>query len=194
MLALAVLTRETVILLAAALFLHSGWRALRRQSAWTESVRLAIPLAAYAAWQLWLFARWGILAAAAASGSLLGFPLHAAGILLIEASRTALGLHPFLLVEVLFLGAMVLLAAIGFIQSAVDPGVKLAWLIYLALAVFLSRAVWVEDWAFMRGSEELIVLGLIIVIGVGERRLLPIVFAPTLAIWLALAARTMIAQ
>jgi len=194
MLALAVLTRETVILLAAALFLHSGWRALRRQSSWTESVRLAIPLAAYAAWQLWIFARWGIFPAAAASGSVLGFPLDAAGILLIEALHSALGLHPFLLVELLFLGAMVLLAAIVFIRSAVDPGVKLAWLLYLALAAFLSRAVWVEDWAFMRGCEELIVLGFMIVIGVRARRLMPIVIAPTLAIWLALAARTMIAQ
>ena len=46
----------------------------------------------------------------------------------------------------------------------------------------------------MRGSEELIVLGLIIVIGARERRLLPIVIAPTLAIWLALAARTMTVQ
>ncbi len=193
MLALAVLARETVVLLAAALFLHSGWRVLRRQSAWTESVRLAIPLMAYAAWQLWIFARWGKLAAAATSGNVLGFPFQGVGISLIQAVHSAHGLHSFVLIEFLFLGAMILLAAIALVQSAVDPGVKLAWLIYLALAASLSSAVWV-DWSLMRGCEELIVLGLIIVIGARERRLLPITFAPTLAIWLALAAYTMILQ
>ena len=193
-LALAVLTRETVILLAAALFVHSTWRALRRQSAWTESVRLAIPLATYAVWQLWIVARWGTFGSAAGSGTLDGFALKSAGILLIQAVQSALGFHPFLLVELLFLGAMTLLAAIVSIRSTVDSGVKLAWLMYLALVVFLSRLVWVEDWAFMRASAELMVLGFIIVIGARERRLLPIVFAPTIAIWLALAARTMIVQ
>ena len=193
-LALAVLTRETVILLAAALFVHSTWHALRRQSAWTESVLLAIPLATYAVWQLWIFARWGTFGFAAGSGSLDHFPLKSAGILLIQAVQSALGFHPFLLVELLFLGAMTLLAAIVSIRSTVDSGVKLAWLMYLALVVFLSRLVWVEDWAFMRASAELMVLGFIIVIGARERRLLPIVFAPTIAIWLALAARAMIVQ
>jgi hypothetical protein len=193
-LALAVLTRETVILLAAALFVHSTWHALRRQSAWTESVLLAIPLATYAVWQLWIVARWGTFGSAAGSGTLDGFALKSAGILLIQAVQSALGFHPFLLVELLFLGAMTLLAAIVSIRSTVDSGVKLAWLMYLALVVFLSRLVWVEDWAFMRASAELMVLGFIIVIGARERRLLPIVFAPTIAIWLALAARTMIVQ
>jgi hypothetical protein len=192
-LALAVLTRETVILLAAALFVHSAWRALRRQSAWTESVLLMIPLATCAAWQLWIFARWGTFGPAAGSGNLHGVPL-AAVILLIQAAHAALGFHPFLLIELLFLGAMILLAASVSIRSTVSPGVKLAWLLYLALAAFLSGGVWVEDWAFMRGCGELMVLGFIIVLGARERRLLPIVLAPTLALWLALAARTIIAQ
>jgi len=113
---------------------------------------------------------------------------------LIQAVHAALGFHPFLLIELLFLGAMILLAAIVSIRSTVSPGVKLAWLLYLALAAFLSGGVWVEDWAFMRGCGELMVLGFIIVLGARQRRLLPIVLAPTLAIWLALAARTIIAQ
>ena len=193
-LALAVLTRETVILLAAALFVHATWRALWRQTAWTESVLLVIPLATYTVWQLWIFARWGTFGPAAGSRNLDGVPLKSAGILLIQAVQSALAFHPFLVVELLFLGAMTSVAAIVSIRSTVDPGVKLAWLMYVALAAFLSGAVWVEDWAFMRGCAELMVLGFIIVIGARERRLLPIMFVPTLAIWLALAARTMIVQ
>jgi hypothetical protein len=193
MLALAVLTRETVILLAGALFVHSSWRALRKQSAWAESVLLMIPLATYAAWQLWIFARWGTFGPAAGSGNLQRVPLSAV-ILLVQAVHSALGYQPLQLIELLFLGGMVVLAASVFIQSTVNPGVKLAWLFYLALVAFLSSAVWVEDWAFMRGCAELMVLGFIIVMGARERRLLPIVLAPTLALWGVLAARTIIVQ
>ncbi len=194
MLSLAVLTRETVVLLAGALLVHSTWRSLRRQSAWTESVLLAMPLAAFVAWQLWIFARWGTFGPAEGSRNLAGLPFRSAGILFIRSVHFALGFHPFQLVELLFLGAMILLVTMVFIRSTVDPGVKLAWLIYLALAAFLSGAIWVEDWAFLRGCEELMVLGFIIVMGARERRLLPIIFAPTMAIWLALAARTIINQ
>jgi hypothetical protein len=52
MLALAILTRETAVLLAGALFVYSSRRALRGQSAWTESLLLLIPLATFVACQI----------------------------------------------------------------------------------------------------------------------------------------------
>jgi hypothetical protein len=195
MLSLAVLTRETVILLAGALFVHSVWRSLRRQSAWTESMPLAIPLAAFAAWQLWILTKWGTFGPAAKGSTVLaGLPLVSVGRLFVQSVYSALSLHPFQLLELLFLGAMILLVVIVLVRSKVEPGVKLAWCLYLALAAFLSGAIWLEDWAFMRGCEELMVLGFVIVLGARERRLLPIVLAPTMAIWLALAARTIFNQ
>jgi hypothetical protein len=56
-LALAILTRETLVVLAAALFIHSAWRAIRKQSPWTESIAMLIPLETYFFLQLWTFRR-----------------------------------------------------------------------------------------------------------------------------------------
>jgi hypothetical protein len=161
-----------------------------------------IPLLTYAAWQLWIFARWGTLGAAAGSANLNALPLKSIALLLIHGAQSALTLDSFrrtaegliICVELVFLGAMVGFAAITLIRSAVSPGVKLAWFLYLLLAAFLSRAVWAEDWAFMRGCAELIILGFAIVIGSRERRLLPTMLAPTFVLWLALAVRSVIAQ
>jgi hypothetical protein len=61
-LALALLTRETVVLLAGGLLADSLWRAIRGRSKWGETVSWTIPLAIFAGWQLWLFARWGKVA------------------------------------------------------------------------------------------------------------------------------------
>src|SRR5208283_5398009 len=175
-----------VVVLAAALLVHSVWRAWRRQSAWSESVLLLIPIMTYAAWQIWLLARWGTLGSAGGKANLVGIPLQSVSLLLARAVQstiahnnfrsTALGL--MICTELAFLGAMVLVAAIASRRSAVSPGVKLAWLFYLVLAAFLSSAVWVEDWAFMRGCAEALVLGFIIVIGARERGLSRIVLAP----------------
>ncbi len=202
LLGLAVLTRETIVLLAAALLVHSIRRRLRRQSAWTETLWLMIPLLTYAAWQLWIFARWGTLGAAAGSANLNVFPLKSIALLLIQGVQSALTLDSFrrsaaglmVCVELVFLGAMVGLAAITLIPSAVSPGVKIAWFLYLLLGAFLSRAVWAEDWAFMRGCAELIILGFIIMIGARKRPRLLNMLAPTFGIWLALAIRSVIAQ
>jgi hypothetical protein len=202
LLGLAVLTRETIVLVAAALLVHSIWRGLRRQSEWTETLWLMIPLLTYAAWQLWIFARWGTLGVAAGSANLNAFPLKSFALLFIHGAQSALTLDSFgrtaeglmVCAELVFLGAMVGLAAITSARSEVGPGVKLAWLLYLLLAAFLSRSVWSDDWAFTRGCAELIILGFAIVLGSGERRRLPTMLAPTFVLWLALAVRSVVAQ
>ena len=201
MLALAVLARETMVILAGALFIYSAWRALRKQSGWSKTIAPMIPLATYAGWQLWTFYRWGEFGFVAGRANLSGLPLSAVTWLVLRAAHFVRGLslfqflrQLFFLGELLFLAEMVLLAAIVSVRSAVDPGVKLAWLIYLALAASLSRWVWVDDWAFMRGCGELLVLGFLILMGARVRRLSRIGLASTVAIWLALAVRTVLIE
>lgn len=200
MLALAVLARETMVLLAGALFFHSVWHSLQKQSPWSKSIPFAIPLATYVSWQLCIRVRWGQSGFAVGRGnldpsfsSLLSF--------VVQATHFAPGLPTaellqrfFLVGELLFLGGMVILAAIVSLRSAVDPGVKFAWLMYMVLAMSLSNLVWVEDWAFMRGCGELLALGILILMGARDRRFLSISLVSTILIWLMLAERTMNAQ
>lgn len=192
-LAMAVLARETVVLFAAVLFAHSIWRAMGGRSSWRNSGWLMMPLATYGAWQLWIFETWGTFASSA-GGDLLAVPFGAPAVLFIQAVKSAFGFHPFQLLELLLLGAMIFLAAGVLVRSAVDSGIKFAWLIYLLMAASLSASVWVEDWAFFRGCEELMVLSFIILMGARDRRLVAIAFVPTILIWLALAVRTVVAQ
>ncbi|MBI3800783.1 MAG: hypothetical protein HY268_27865 [Deltaproteobacteria bacterium] len=200
MLALAVLARETVVLLAGALFFHSVWQSLQKQSPWSKSILFAIPVAAYVSWQLCLRIWWGEFGFVVGRGNL-DRSFSALLSFVVQATHFAPGLATaellqcFLLVgELLFLGGMVILAAIVAIRSAVDPGVKFAWLMYMVLAMALSKLVWVEDWAFMRGCGELLALGILILMGARDRRFLSISLVSTMLIWLVLAERTLNAQ
>ena len=64
----------------------------------------------------------------------------------------------------------------------------IAWLLYGALALALSRAIWVEDWTFMRAVTEFCVVGALILVGSRSRVRLP-AFACTLLFWLFLFLR-----
>jgi hypothetical protein len=64
----------------------------------------------------------------------------------------------------------------------------ITWFLYGALALLLSRAIWVEDWTFMRAVTEFCVVGAVILVGSGSRVRLP-VFACSLAFWLFLFLR-----
>jgi hypothetical protein len=198
-LALAVLARETMVVLAAALFIQSGWRAIRKQSRWGGSIVLLIPIATYVLVQLWMFLRWKDNGVVGGRGNLDYFPLLSLVSLIAHAARiwdassvSSFLYHLFLLAELGFLGGMILLAALAFSRTAIASELKFAWLTYLVLAAFFSNAIWVEDWAFMRACEEPLVLGLLIVMGAHERRWLQIAAASTCAIWIPLALRVVL--
>src|ERR1700688_79598 len=149
-LALCVLARETIVLLAGAMLVAWAWRMFFKKARWSEGACLIIPLAAFAAWQLWITATWGysdVLAGRAANlgplmrdvsafvaGLLRGFP----------NPDKVLGLYEFTL-----LAGTTLLAATAIPRSPINGGVKLAWAVYFVLACKLSEATWIEDWAFM---------------------------------------------
>jgi len=198
-LTLAILARETMVLVAGAFFIHAAWHSRRKQSRWTDSIALLIPIATYVMVQLWMFSRWKEFAVITGQGnldrvplwSLVSFVMHTVRIW--EApSLPSLLYHLLVITELAYLGATILLAAFALMRSEVASEIKLAWLTYLVLAAFFSNFIWVEDWAFMRACQELLVLSLIVLIGARERRRLQIALASTIALWLPLALRAML--
>ena len=184
-LALAVLARETFALLAGALLVAWAWRMFRRQARWTEGACLMIPLVAFSAWQLWLFATWGNFGAIGHTFNL-GPPMK--GLVSFAARQTA-GLptpaRVFLLYQLILLAGTVFLAATALSGSAVDVGVKLAWAGY---AIMVSRIT--DEWvlsthvmALMRAASELIVLSFLILLGSRNSKLLLVVFVLKIVIW-----------
>jgi hypothetical protein len=152
-LSLAVLTRETAILLPVGFLLAYIWsREIPKRV-------FVVPILVYCVWQLILFFNWG------------QFPLLAGG------SNIATPLTGFLnlvltidnlryKIELFFLVSFAILVILSIKRSEVHLGVKLAWGLYLALAIFLSKYVWVEDWAFLRALSEFYTLGIFIMLGV----------------------------
>lgn len=198
-LALAVLTRETMVVLAGALFIHSAWRAIRKRAPWTDSVALLIPVATYVLVQVWMFIRWNDNGILGGRGNLDHYPLMSLVSLIAHAawfwdvrSFASLLYHLSLLAELGFIGEIILLAALVCRRSGIASEIKFAWLMYLVLAAFFSNAIWVEDWAFMRACGEPLALGLLILMGARERRWLQIAVASTIAIWIPLALRVVL--
>jgi hypothetical protein len=197
-LALLVLTRESTMLLASVIFLWSLWHALRKQSSWSDGIGLAIPLATYAAWQCRIRMAWGEWGFQTGHHNFLNVPFAALGPFVLKVFRVWIGTSTFQVLnhllqagELLLLLGIIFIAALVYKRSSIDPEVKVAWLAYLVLVTFYSKLIWSEDWAFMRGCAELMVLSLVVLLGSRSRRLLRLTSISTIAIWLCLAYRTM---
>jgi hypothetical protein len=183
-LGLAVLARETNVVLAGAMLVAWAWRMFFKRARWSEGAWFIIPLATFAAWQLWIAATWGYAGVLSGRGNDLGSLMKAvsafvAGLLRgFPTTDKVLGLA-----EIVLLGGTTLLTATAIPRAPIDGGVKLAWAAYFALACTLSGAVWVEDWAFMRATTELMALGFLILLSCRESRLFGALFVLEFVIW-----------
>lgn len=189
-LALAVLSKETTLLAAAAVGLvavieTARTRQLRPLARWLPAL---IPPAAYLLWQAWLANTWRMASVTGHTFSNnIGLPF--AGVLgLARALWPPLPGH----VERVWLAELALLALfIGVCllvlrRSRAAPFLKIAWLLHLALALSLTRTVWVEDWAYLRVLPEVYLFGAMILLAADTSlRKVFLVLAP--AAWAALA-------
>jgi hypothetical protein len=186
-LALAILARETMLLLAAAMLLSSVWKVAHRQARRSESAWLLLPLVAFAAWQFRMFATWAGFGALAGAVNL-GFPMRGLSALVYPFLQRS-ALVNIQVYELMLLAATTLLAASALSRSAVGAGVKLAWAGYAILACLYSQNIWIEDWAFLRATVELMVLSLLILLGSRESMLFRLVFVTEFVIWGILAVQ-----
>lgn len=186
-LALAVLARETILLLVLVLLAASAVATLRNRAFRFETTSLLIPLAAFAAWQLWTFHVWGAFGVVKAPST---FGAFFGGIRQFALSLVAqqLSLHRWLWVsELMLLVGAVVVTALTIGDSKADQAIKIAWASYVVLLCFLSGAVWVEDLAFMRAAIEMMALSFLILMSARGRFLLGLLAAGNFAIWVAVA-------
>jgi hypothetical protein len=174
-----------MLLLAAAMLLSSVWKVAHQQARRTESAWLLLPLVAFAAWQFRMFATWAGFGALAGAVNF-GFPMRGLGALVYPFLQRS-ALVNIQVYELLLLAATTLLAASALSGSAVSTGVKLAWAGYAILACLYSQNIWIEDWAFLRATVELMVLSFLILLGSRESMLFHPVFMAEFVIWGILA-------
>jgi hypothetical protein len=168
LLALAVLTRETTLLLAvAALLIWLAGLALpslraRMRIPWYYPV---IPLAIFALWQGVLYLIWHRIPIVAGGNDELGVPLGGFATLLGRVAQLGSPENKATYLELIFLLIVGAAVVVAFRASHTPPFIKVAWLLALTLASVLTTAIWVEDWAFFRALTEYYVAGSAVLLG-----------------------------
>jgi len=164
LLILAVLTKETALIMSFGLLLESLFIRHRRkfQELWFPII---MPIVAYFLWQTWLKSIWDN---ASVTGTITGINF---GLPLVGLSHFIHSLLPppghlqqVWLLELFCMALFILAVTYVFLQSAARQFIKASWLLFVALMFLLTQAVWVEDWAFLRVFSETYLFGMLILL------------------------------
>lgn len=152
-LCLAVLCRETAVLLPAALVAAALWKGRRD---WLLAG--VLPLCVLALWQAVVWGLWGQPSWQAGGGNL-GLPFVGLGQGLMRSlpqlGLLSQGLYVAQLGCLVVYGGAGAAGIRGWNAREAAPYLPIAWTCAFALMLLLSHAVWVEGWAFMRAAGEL---------------------------------------
>ena len=186
-LSLAALARETTLILAAAFvifWLFDQLRGKRHQIA--QALTFILPFAVFVSWQIVLRLRWQHFGVATAP-VLLTTPF--ASLTRYIASISPLSFPPqrLGLLELCFLAFFIVCVAACFRSTPTVSPVRLAWLVYIMLPIFLAWSVWWEHWSFMRVFTEAYIIGLWIVLQRKPSLAGSLIVAGT-GLWLCLSA------
>jgi hypothetical protein len=164
LLVLAVFTKETALIVPAGLLVTIPF-APPQQNFRRVWFPIIVPVVGYLFWQLWLMSTWqGTSITNVTLSANLGIPflglLHFLNTILPATGH----LHRVWLVELLLVVLFLFAVARVFSQSSARLFIKVSWILSVALAVSLTQAVWVEDWAFLRVLSETFLFGMIILL------------------------------
>ena len=148
-LACAALTRETA-LIAAVVFVVLGirYRDFRFVAGLTS-------VGAFAIWKCVVFAMWHLPFNLGAA-NVIGPPFVGIMTFFRAANRVEV-------IELLVLGMFMLIVFGAIRRAKADTVVKMSLIAYACFAVFLTREIWIEDWAFLRALSEFGALGGVII-------------------------------
>ncbi|MEO6418329.1 MAG: hypothetical protein ABIP39_02915, partial [Polyangiaceae bacterium] len=166
---LAALTRETALVVPAALFLFQAIYFVRGPRPKVGVlVACAWPLAAFLGWQLLLMRVWGVAPALANRGTLLP-PFVGLVRFGIDAVQH---LYVLDLIQISLLLTTMVTTGLALLRADVPPWEKLAWSLYAALAMCLSdQEHWNDQASYLRVTTELFLVSWPILIA--SKRTLP---------------------
>jgi hypothetical protein len=163
----AALTKETSIIFMLA-YLPVSLSRLRRDKE-TDVISNGMYLAAFVIflfWQFLLYQEWRSLPILSGSNNI-GIPIL--GIL--EFLQNQLTFHSYLnivwLIEFALLSTFTI-ATLVKTRNEISIELRVVFFLYLCLTLMLSSHVWVDDWAFLRATSELYVVGIVILIRVSK--------------------------
>jgi hypothetical protein len=179
LLTLAVLTRETALLVPFGIGIAWLVDWVRGRRAFKPPFPAVLPLAAYVAWQAIILLRWGH--AAVDEGARTGLTLPFVGLL-----HTLSAISPRIALELAILAAFTIAVLFALRSSRVGVLERVGWFASAVLASMLSAESWAGDVGFLRPMTEFYILGSGILLGSRSRAVVP-VFALIALMWLVVA-------
>lgn len=190
-LSFAVLTKETALLVVIAALLVYVFRWLKGKDEGTlRWYYFAVPMTIFLLWQLALFYNWRAFPIYASGNSNLGIPFAGfiSSLFEMAALQTFFQLRTF--IELVFIIGFTFGILYNLRSTAVSSLELISWLLYGALAVSLSRKIWIEDWTFLRAVAQFCAIGTLIVIA-GKAKVKAFIFGCSGLFWLCLFIRLM---
>jgi hypothetical protein len=153
-LTLAVITRETTMVLVAAIAIEWLLRRARPLFVW------AVPAATFVTWQVILRLQWGT------------WPMHSSPVIpfsefaqhIAKALPRVTHVQRLDLAECAFLAVIAIITAIVMWSTSAPLSWRLAWVAHLGLASTLPHANWIEDWAYLRVLADLFVISAAVIV------------------------------
>ncbi|HKO62192.1 MAG TPA: hypothetical protein VJV03_13600 [Pyrinomonadaceae bacterium] len=186
LLVLAVLTKETALLVAMAAAIVYLFEWLKGSA--TEKIKwhyFVAPFIVFALWQVTLFFNWGEFPIRASGNANFGVPLYGPVNFFLDIASLDNFAEWKAFIETIFLAVFCFAVIYSLRPSIASKHEKVCWLLFTLLAVSLTRAVWSEDWTFLRASSHAYTLGAIVLIA-SDSKIKKVIFGLALVIWLYL--------
>lgn len=178
---LAILSRETTLLLAGAFFLETVRRRIQGGKM-ASCIYAAIPLAVWVAWNGFQRWRWGALPAQDHIQTL-DWPFKGLVDFVTNYWPFDNPNHVWWALQILIALAFIAVSGRAAFRAETPFPIRAAWSLYALLAAIFAFGVWLEDWGFIRVLCEAYLVGAIALFAAPNTRLL-LAFAP----WMLLAA------
>lgn len=191
LLTLAVLTKETAVLIAVAgvpVYVAEVWKRQRKVS--LPRYYIVLPVAVFALWQLILSHVWGEFPLRASGNANLGIPFVGLARAIMDASVFQRPFQQRKFVELIFVLGFGLAVLSHLRPTKATPHEVSSWLLVTVLVISLSNSVWIEDWTFMRVLSLFYVLGVVIIIA-GKRKVRYLVLGCSALLWCLLFLKLM---
>ena len=189
LLTLAVLTRETSLLIAVAAgliwlyYLRSNPSSIRERIPWFY---FTLPVCVFVLWQVILWRTWGQFPVLTGTSSSGGPPSKGLFDAWNQVAANGGAQKWKWILEVILLFSIWGYALVSIKRSSASLLVKLAFVAYCLGCLVLTGAVWIEDWAFLRIATEASVFALIVLACSRFRLAIPMTAAMAAA-WISLA-------
>lgn len=196
-LCLAVLTKETSLLVPIGLFFYTFFRALFGQELHIHRKKMytmLIPAVVYVLTRLWMFLIWGNQGVEIEH---LTFPMSSFFEFIISVLTTDHFHKTRYLIELLYISIFALIILSITLKEIYmarkifykNPGMAyvFVWILYFFLLFSLSSSVWIEDYSYMRVASGFFITGYLILIKFKYIKLLNLMFVLNLGVWIYIA-------